>query len=92
MYTIGQLFEGGYPPEAAQWCNNNGAMLVPVDNGFEIQLVPVQSQSDKIKAEIAALESQQTLRRLREAMLTDAGRAWLEGIDAQIATLRSQLK
>ena len=43
-----------------------------------------------ILAEIAALESQITSRRQREAILgTDNG--WLANIDAQIASLRAQL-
>lgn len=40
MYAIGQKFEGVYPPEAAQWCNDNCAMMVPIDGGFEIQPAP----------------------------------------------------
>ena len=40
MYAIGQRFEGVYPPEAAQWCNDNCAMMVPIDGGFEIQTPP----------------------------------------------------
>ena len=40
MYAIGQKFEGVYPPEAAQWCNDNCAMMVPIDGGFAIQAVP----------------------------------------------------
>lgn len=38
--------------------------------------------------EIRNLEAQITPRRLREAVLTPEGKAWLEGIDAQIAALR----
>ena len=40
MYAIGQRFEGVYPPEAAPWCNDNCAMMVPIDGGFEIQTPP----------------------------------------------------
>ena len=40
MYAIGQKFEGVYPPEAAQWCNANNAVMVPIEGGFEIQAVP----------------------------------------------------
>ena len=40
MYAIGQKFEGVYPPEAAQWCNDNYAMMVPIEGGFEIQAWP----------------------------------------------------
>ena len=44
-----------------------------------------------ILAQIADLEASVTDRRLREAMLTDAGRAWLADVDAQIAALRGTL-
>lgn len=40
MYAIGQKFEGAYPPEAAVWCNDNGAMIVQVAGGFEIHTAP----------------------------------------------------
>lgn len=41
--------------------------------------------------EIAALEGQVTQRRLRDAALTDEGKAWLQGIEDQIAVLRGAL-
>ena len=44
-----------------------------------------------ILSEIAALEATVTQRRVREAALTDAGKAWLAGVDSQIAALRTQL-
>lgn len=44
-----------------------------------------------ILAEIAALEATVTPRRLREAALTEAGKAWLADVDAQIAVLRASL-
>lgn len=43
-----------------------------------------------IDAQILALEATVTQRRLREAALTDAGKAWLADLDAQIAVLRAQ--
>ena len=43
-----------------------------------------------IDAQILALEATVTQRRLREAALTDEGRAWLADLDAQIAALRAQ--
>lgn len=44
-----------------------------------------------VLAQIADMEAQQTPRRIREAALTEEGKAWLEGLDAQIAVLRAQL-
>jgi len=43
-----------------------------------------------IDARILALEASVTQRRLREAALTEAGRAWLADVDAQIAVLRAE--
>ena len=40
---------------------------------------------------IRNLEATVTPRRIREALLTPEGKAWLEGVEAQIAALRSQL-
>lgn len=41
--------------------------------------------------EIRNLEALVTPRRLREAVLTEDGRAWLSGIESQIAALRSSI-
>lgn len=50
----------------------------------------IPSNNDKIKQQIAELESQQTERRIREATLgIDNG--WLKNLNDQIAALRSQL-
>ena len=53
---------------------------------------PTISARESVLAQITALEAQQTPRRIREAALTDEGRAWLEALDAQIAALRPQLR
>ena len=47
MYAIGQKFEGVYPPAAAQWCNDNCAMMVPIDGGFEIQTAPAPTTTQQ---------------------------------------------
>jgi hypothetical protein len=46
---------------------------------------------EAILAEIAALEATVTNRRLREAALTEDGKAWLAEVDARIAALRGTL-
>lgn len=46
---------------------------------------------EAIMAEIAALEATVTNRRLREAALTEDGKAWLADVDARIAALRGIL-
>lgn len=35
-YYIGQTFEGIYPPEAAFWCNENGAWIEKQESGYVI--------------------------------------------------------
>ena len=44
-----------------------------------------------VKAQIATLEASCTERRWREAVRGPAGKAWLDGLDDQIAALRAQL-
>lgn len=51
----------------------------------------VISANAGIDAQIRGLEATVTQRRLREAALTEAGRAWLADVDAQIAALRAQM-
>ena len=47
MYAIGQHFEKVYPPEAAEWCNANNAMLVSDNDGFTIQEVPAPTEEEQ---------------------------------------------
>lgn len=35
-FEIGQVFEGGYPPEAAIWCNQHGAYIEEQEDGSYI--------------------------------------------------------
>lgn len=42
-------------------------------------------------ADIAALEAQQTDRRMRDAALTDAGKEWLQNLEDKIAAKREEL-
>ena len=54
---------------------------------------PEPSEPDpnaEIDAQITALEATVTQRRLREAVLTSEGAAWLADLEAQIAALRAQ--
>lgn len=45
-----------------------------------------------LEQQIMVLEASVTPRRTREALLTVAGKAWLESVDASIADLRKRLK
>jgi hypothetical protein len=53
--------------------------------------VPALSARDVARAEIVRLESTITARRAREAILTDAGRAWLANVEGLIAIERAKL-
>jgi hypothetical protein len=40
-YYIGQIFDGIYPPEAANWCNQNNAYIEEIgERRYEIKAVP----------------------------------------------------
>jgi hypothetical protein len=51
---------------------------------------PQADPNAAIDAQIVALEATQTLRRMRDAVTSDEGRAWLTSLEAQIAGLRAQ--
>ncbi|HYD63327.1 MAG TPA: hypothetical protein VEC35_23425 [Noviherbaspirillum sp.] len=51
----------------------------------------IDAARNAILAQIVALEGTVTQRRMREALLTEAGAAWLANVDGQIAALRAQL-
>ena len=59
-FYIGQIFEGIYPPEAANWCNANNAMIVELDSG-EYEIVAVPGPTDE--------EIQERVRAQRNTML-----------------------
>lgn len=50
MYNIGQIFQGKYPPDAAVWCNRNGAYIEAVEGGYQIVGIP-EPTLDEVKAE-----------------------------------------
>ena len=54
-------------------------------------LIVPPTPNELILQSIAQLESTVTPRRIREATLTADGKAWLEGVDAQITALRGSL-
>ena len=79
---------------AAEGNRHYQAMLKEVAAG-EATIVyfvpPAIDPNDAIKSQIYAAEETITNRRLREAVLTPAGKAWLVTVDANIATLRGGL-
>ena len=57
----------------------------------EVFVTYEKTQGEILKEEIASLESQQTPRRLREAALSEEGKAWLQNLENQIAAKRAEL-
>lgn len=51
-FNIGQIFEGVYPPQAADWCNNRGDCFIeeiePVEGvrRFEIKPLPAPDEDE----------------------------------------------
>jgi hypothetical protein len=45
-FEIGQKFEGEYPPEAAAWCEKNGA-TIRVGDGDEFEIVPIPMPTEE---------------------------------------------
>lgn len=56
-YYIGQIFDGIYPPEAANWCNQNNAYIEEIsERRYEIKEVPP-----------APAPTKEEIRKMREA-------------------------
>lgn len=46
-FTIGQTFEGKYPPEAALWCNERGdCRIQSVEGGYQIVKLPEPTNAE----------------------------------------------
>jgi hypothetical protein len=67
------------------------AELAAIKAEYEAAVAKSQTNA-AIKAQIATLEASCTERRWREAVMSDAGKAWLANVDAQIAALRASLQ
>lgn len=39
-FYIGQIFQGYYPPEAAEWCNTHNAYIQEISTGYQIVAIP----------------------------------------------------
>lgn len=62
-FYIGQIFEGMYPSEAAEWCNENKALITEIeptdsDRRFEIIEMPEPTEEEIKRARIAELKAQ----------------------------------
>jgi hypothetical protein len=76
-----------YAGLAQHW---RGSVPVPSEADLLVVLPAVEAEQGALTA-IAALESQVTQRRIREAVTTQAGADWLADIEAQIAVHRAAL-
>lgn len=78
-YEIGQTFEGTYPPAAALWCNENGAVMVELEKQdgkriFQIQEIPPPPLDEVKAAKIEELKTERTTR--EEAPVEYGGKLW----------------
>lgn len=56
-FTVGQIFDGIYPPEAAKWCNENKCYITEIESlegvrRFIINAIPEQSEEEIAAAEL----------------------------------------
>ena len=56
-FFIGQIFQGKYPPDAAVWCNRNGAYIEAVDGGYQIVGIPEPTLDEVKAAKIVSLKA-----------------------------------
>ena len=64
-YTIGQIFEGKYPPSAAVWCNNSGkAYITELERGedgqrrYQIVAVPEPTAEERAEQALARAKAE----------------------------------
>lgn len=66
-FTAGQIFAEIYPPEAAQWCNENNHFIIELEpiNGirqFQIQEIPGPSLEEVKSQKIASLKKERDVK------------------------------
>ena len=95
-FYIGQVFVGGYPPDAAIWCNANNAYIDVIgEKRYEIKAVPEPPAPTKEDIEQMRIEyrrehiDDKTLERMRKM----ANGTWIEEdeqeyleLDAEVTT------
>lgn len=96
-FAIDQIFTGGYPPEAAEWCNNRGDCYISeIDtdkNGtrrFQIVAIPEPTEAEKtLAAYQAELQEKQAWLSAHDYIGTKiaTGRATTEDYADEIATM-----
>ena len=96
-FAIDQIFTGGYPPEAAEWCNNRGdcyiSELATAKNGtrrFQIVAIPEPTETEKtLAAYQAELQEKQAWLSAHDYIGTKiaTGRATTKDYADEIATM-----
>jgi hypothetical protein len=88
----------GFMPFMGVYVRSNDGLPLPsesdflaADTAWNAKQAKVAA-NDAIKAQIAVLEASVSPRRMREAVRGPSGKAWLDGIDDRIATLRASLQ
>ena len=54
--TVGQIFDGIYPPEAAQWCNENKCYITEIESFEGVRRFIINAIPEPSEEEIAAAE------------------------------------
>ena len=96
-FAIDQIFTGGYPPEAAEWCNNRGDCYISeIDTDkdgtrrFRIVAIPEPTETEKqLAAYQAELHEKQSWLAAHDYIGTKiaTGRATAEDYSDEIATM-----
>ena len=57
-FHVGQTFEGKYPPEAAEWCNQNNAYIIKENGKFIIRAIPEPSLEELKEQKIRQIDKE----------------------------------
>ena len=58
-FTVGQIFEGIYPPAAAQWCNQNNCYITELKADQGVRKFIIEATPEPTEEEIAAVALKQ---------------------------------
>lgn len=97
-FNIGQIFEGEYPLEAADWCNNRGDCFIDEIESvnyvrrFQIKVVPVPDTEELKQLEISEIKAELDELDLKSIRALRAGETdYIELYEAQAQALRARL-
>lgn len=58
-FTVGQIFEGIYPPAAAQWCNQNNCYITELKADQGVRKFIIEATPEPTEEELAAVALKQ---------------------------------